>query len=290
MVGAFDLAMCMFFGLIGTTTLHLAKAMERHGIEIFDRKKTFKEKGKKPLIWFIGFGLNNTQFIWQLFGNSFAPASVYVSVFGIGLVLLLFYSVRILNEKMTKWDWIGSGLIILGTLLVGFILFNRPEVTPTINYNTFTALMIASAIVIPTIVIVSRLRRIWISLLFGLAAGACGGIDNILKHSGLQEGNWWIIGISFAIGGCAFLITQWGFANKADASKLVPAFNATYIIVPIMFEAFIITNFITQLTSLQIAALIVAIGIIIAGMIFMTAIKKWKSPPESVHDKLHDAS
>ena len=57
-----------------------------------------------------------------------------------------------------------------------------------------------------------------------------------------------------------------------------------------MFEAFIITNFITQLTPLQIAALIVAIGIIILGMIFMTAIKKWKSPPESVHNKLHDAS
>ena len=81
----------LIFGIINTLTLHLAKAMERHGIEIFSRKKSFKEKGKKPLIYIIGFILNNTIFIWQILGTTFASAAVFSSVFGLGLILLMIY-------------------------------------------------------------------------------------------------------------------------------------------------------------------------------------------------------
>ena len=67
-----------------------------------------------------------------------------------------------------------------------------------------------------------------------------------------------------------FLITQWGFANKADASKLVPAYNSAYIIMPIIFEAVIVMSAFTQITPLQVVAII----IICIGMIIMTAVKK----------------
>jgi drug/metabolite transporter (DMT)-like permease len=272
-LAAFEISMGLLFGLIGTITLHLAKAMERHGIDLFNRKMSRTEKGKKPLIWFIGFGLNNTQFIWQLIGNSFAPASVYVSVFGVGLVIVLIYSVRILKEQMTHWDWIGSGLILFGTLFVGFLLFNRPEIiAPMVNYDAFTILMIASAIILTSMIAFSYWRKKAISLFFGLAAGSCGAIDNVLKHSGIEEGNIWIIVVSFAIGFGGFLITQWGYINKADASKLVPAYNASYIIIPVLFESWIIVSIFTQITIPQ----IIGISIIILGIIFMTAIKKWK--------------
>lgn len=35
----------LLFGIINTMLLHLAKAMERYGIEIYSRKKSLKEKG-----------------------------------------------------------------------------------------------------------------------------------------------------------------------------------------------------------------------------------------------------
>lgn len=278
-MGTYEISMGLLFGLIGTITLHLAKAMERHGIDLFNRKMSREEKGKKPLIWFIGFGLNFTQSIWQLLGTAFAPASVYVSVFGMGLVIVLVYSVRILKEEMTKWDWIGSGLIIFGTVFVGFLLFNRAEViAPTINYDAFTILMISSAIILSSIILFSYLRKAAISLLFGLVAGSCGAIDNVLKHSGLQERNIWIILTSFAIGSAGFLITQWGYVNKADASKLVPAYNSSYMIIPVLFEAWIIISPFTQVTIPQ----LIAIAVIIIGIVFMTAIKKWKTGAKSV--------
>ena len=74
-----DILLGILFGLLGTCILHLAKSMERHGIEIFNTKVKLKEKGKKPAIWFIGFILNNTIFIYQLLGNYFAGAGVYSS-------------------------------------------------------------------------------------------------------------------------------------------------------------------------------------------------------------------
>ncbi|MHA1265875.1 MAG: EamA family transporter [Candidatus Helarchaeota archaeon] len=274
----FGIALGILFGLIGTATLHLAKAMERHGIELFDRKKTRAEKGKKPLIWFIGFGLNNTSPLWQFLGTMFAAASVYVSVFGMGLVITLIYSVKILKEKMTKWDWIGSGLIIAGTLFIGFLLFNRPSLeNPPVDYNAFMYIMIFSTMIFIVMIIVSYSKKIGISLFFGLVAGACGGIDNVFKHAGFKEGNLWIFFASFGIGFMGFLITQWGFANKADASKLVPAYNSTYIILPIIFESFIILSPFTQITPLQIGG----IAIIITGILCMTAIKKWRAPLDS---------
>ena len=79
----------ILFGIINTLILHLAKAMERHGIETFSKDKTLKEKGKKPTIYVIGFILNNTVFVWQIIGINFASATVFSSVFGLGLILLM---------------------------------------------------------------------------------------------------------------------------------------------------------------------------------------------------------
>ena len=121
-----------------------------------------------------------------------------------------------------------------------------------------------------------------ISLFFGLAAGTCGSIDNVWKHLGLSQGDIIVVLISFGIGGLALLITQWGFANKADASKLVPFYNSTYIIIPILFESMIIPSASTQIEPLQ----IIAIVIIIFGIFSMTAIKKWQLGDEEIKENV----
>ena len=97
---AYFIIIGLFLGLLNTCQLHLAKAMERHGIEIFSRDKSFKEKGKKPLIYIIGLILNNTLFMYAFIALSFASASVFNSVFGVGLIVLMLYSHFILKEEI----------------------------------------------------------------------------------------------------------------------------------------------------------------------------------------------
>lgn len=272
----------LIFGIINTMVLHLAKAMERHGIEIFSRKKSFKEKGKKPLIYIIGFALNNTIIIWQIIGTTFASAAVFSSVFGLGLILLIFYSHYILHEEVIKQELIGAILIIIGTTTVGILYIIEPPETGAIVYPNFFIILIIIAIVFSILISFSWKTKIGIAFIFGAVAGTLGGMDNVFKRMGLSSSNFIeafagvfrgellsiIFLISFFLGFLALILTQVGFAKGADASKLVPMYNSLYIIAPIVFELIIIENATVSI------GLILSVALIIVGIFLMNIFKK----------------
>lgn len=274
----------LIFGIINTLTLHLAKAMERHGIEIFSRKKSFKEKGKKPLIYIIGFILNNTIFIWQILGTTFASAAVFSSVFGLGLILLMIYSHFILNEEINSYELIGAILIIIGTTMVGFFYIVEPEVTGNINYVNFFIIILVMIIFFSILIGFSWKTKIAVAFIFGAVAGTMGGTDNVLKRIGLTSSNFieafagvfrleinsYIFLFSFLAGFFALILTQIGFAKGADASKLVPMYNSLYIAGPVFFELLIV-----QEATVSIG-IILSILIIIVGVFMMNIFKKSK--------------
>jgi len=273
----------LIFGIVNTLVLHLAKGMERHGIEIFSRKKSFKEKGKKPLIYIIGFALNNTVFIWQILGTSFAPAAVFSSVFGLGLVLLMLYSHYILHEEITAPELLGAILIVAGTSMVGFFYLIEPSVLePHIFYVNFFILIIVIIILFSILIGFSWKKRIAVAFIFGAVAGTLGGTDNVLKRIGLTSNNFFeaIAGIfyleldsfiflfSFLAGFFAMILTQIGFAKGADASRLVPMYNSLYIVAPVLFELIIVEG-----ASISIG-IIISIILVIAGVFLMNIFKK----------------
>ena len=274
----------LIFGIINTLTLHLAKAMERHGIEIFSRKKSFKEKGKKPLIYIIGFILNNTIIIWQILGTTFASAAVFSSVFGLGLILLMIYSHFILNEEINSYELIGAILIIIGTTMVGFFYIVEPEVTGNINYVNFFIIILVMIIFFSILIGFSWKTKIAVAFIFGAVAGTMGGTDNVLKRIGLTSSNFieafagvfrleinsYIFLFSFLAGFFALILTQIGFAKGADASKLVPMYNSLYIAGPVFFELLIV-----QEATVSIG-IILSILIIIVGVFMMNIFKKSK--------------
>lgn len=264
----------LLFGIINTSLLHIAKGMERHGIEIFSKKKTFKEKGRKPLIYIAGLILNNLTPIWQIYGNTFASATVFSSVFGLGLVVLMLYSHYILKEEITNLELIGAILIIIGTTVVGILYSIEPSVTGDFNYFNFFVLVIIISIIFSCLIGISWKKKVAIAFIFGAVAGSLGGIDNVFKRMGLSSSNFLeafagvfrlellsiLFVISFLLGLLAFLLTQIGFAKGADASKLVPMYNSMYIIAPIIFE-FIINRNATVSIWIILAAFIIIIGI-----------------------------
>ncbi|MCK4238344.1 MAG: EamA family transporter [Candidatus Lokiarchaeota archaeon] len=271
----------ILFGLFNTIQLHLAKGMERYGIDIFSRDKSLKEKGKKPLIYVIGIILNYTLFIYQILGNAFSTATVFSSVFGIGVIILMIFSKYILKEKIKKIEYIGAVLIIIGTIVVGYTLFELEIYyqdiglnQSNINWVNFIIVMIIFSGIFIVFLFISAKTTIAVSLIFGLVAGACGGIDNTLKHLGMIEGFTLhiflnpIFLLSFLSGFFAFLITQWGFAKKAKASKLVPSYNSLYILLPVFLELLIIEG--TMITPLQ----LISTFVIIIGVILMNIFKE----------------
>ncbi len=272
----------LLFGIVNTMVLHLAKAMERHGIEIFSRKKTFKQKGKKPLIYIIGFALNNTVFIWQILGTTFASAAVFSSVFGLGLILLMLYSHYILHEEIKTPELIGALLIVIGTTLIGFLYIIEPPEAGVINYPNFFILLIFISVIFTILISYSWKTKIGIALIFGAVAGTFGGMDNVFKRMGLSSSNFLeafaglfrleilsiIFVISFFLGLLALTLTQIGFAKGADASKLVPMYNSLYITGPVIFELIIIEGATVSI------GIILSIIVIIGGVFLMNIFKK----------------
>jgi drug/metabolite transporter (DMT)-like permease len=277
-----SVAIGLLFGIINTLVLHLAKSMERQGIEIFSRKKSFKEKGKKPLIYIIGFALNNTVFIWQIIGTSFASAAVFSSVFGLGLILLMFYSHYILHEEISKSKLVGAITIIIGTTMVGFFYIIEPQPIGNIIYMNFFILIIIIIVLFSILIGFSWKTKIAVAFIFGSVAGTLGGTDNVLKRIGLSSSNLievfagllrleidsFIFLFSFLSGFFAMILTQIGFAKGADASRLVPMYNSLYIAAPVVFELIIVQGAIVSI------GIILSIIIIIVGVFLMNIFKK----------------
>jgi drug/metabolite transporter (DMT)-like permease len=266
----------ILLGIADTVQLHLAKSMQRQGIEIFDqiRAKIKKEqleiegKVKKPVIYLVGLVLNNIEPVWLIVANFFhqSPALV-TSMFGIGLVVLMIYSVKVLHEPVSRREATGAVVILGGTLVLGAEAFLRPDYDEaTISTgNSYIFVAVFAAVAAVAMALASRTRNArTIGFAFGIAAGGFGGQDIIFKMLGQNAMDnvvgWLVFASSFAIAFLAFFFTQLGFARKAPASVLVPAYDTTYVLVPLLYQALLLPGFEIWWTTVLGAATVI-IGI-----------------------------
>jgi hypothetical protein len=142
----------------------------------------------------------------------------------------------------------------------------------------FLALGIWLAISLAFVIITSRSRNLsLIALAFGLLAGGLGSLDPFFKGVGQNFGGQpgilpsnaigtAIFAASFLIGFLAFLVTQVGFAKKVRASLLVPAYNAAFIGLPVLWQMLLHPGYrLTWLTG-------VGLVLILAGVAAMQAV------------------
>src|SRR5271157_658370 len=273
----------ILLGIVNTILLHLAKSMERQGIEIFDQiraalKKeqiagTIKEKLKKPVIYIVGVILNNLPPVWALLASLFGPPSLYTSMFGVGLIALLVYSRNVLKEEFHRVEIYGAISIVIGTFIIGIEgIFRTEQDMKGVN---ILGAVIASAVFISfglVLMAVSFKRGTrFLGFAFGLAAGGVGAIDPFFKAlytaNSLGLANFLALGLSFVFGFLAFAITQWGFARKAQANILVPAYNSTYILIPVIFQALLLPGFDIYIST------IIGLALITLGIVLMRAFK-----------------
>ncbi|MCS7011187.1 MAG: hypothetical protein N2049_03480 [Anaerolineales bacterium] len=278
-----NIPLVLLLGIISTIQTHLAKALERQGIEVFDQIKAKLQRNglpvegglKKPVIYTMGLILNNTLFIWSTLAQPYGPPALFSSVFGIGLVFLMVYASTVLKEQINRREIAGAAAIILGTLAIGYENITRATTLDRFNMNLtsfFLALSAWLTFSIVFIVIANRSRDLrLIAVAFGLLSGGLGSLDPFLKgvgqnyggQSGILPSNVLggvIFASSFVIGFLAFLVTQIGFAKKVRASLLVPAYNAAFIALPVFWQLILLPDY--HLTWLTLASL----GLILYGV------------------------
>jgi drug/metabolite transporter (DMT)-like permease len=279
-----NIPLAILIGLISTTQLHLAKALERQGIEIFDQlrvriKQTsehFEGGVKKPIIYTIGVVLNNTIFFYAIIAQRYAPPAIYTSMFGVGLIFLMLYAWKVLGERITLQHGLGSVAIIIGTLVLGVENILHQDVDRFDMSLTPTFILVVVFITLGIVAMISSTRTNRSHLIagvFGIFCGGYGSLDPFLKGiaqniRGQPEwipGSWqgWAVFLpSFVIGFLSFALTQVAFAKKAPASVFVPIYNASYILLPLILQVILLPTYtLYWSTFLGIALIILGIAL-----------------------------
>ena len=279
--------LAMVLGIIGTVTIHLAKCFQRQGIHTFHQSLKNLSNGKKPhrsKTYMKGVILANSAFFFVIIANRLAPPSYYTSMFGFGLVVLMVYSDKVLKEPIRTREYIGTAILVVGTVALGVENIRNPlEDFSIINYHlVWITLGIFLLISGPLLIFsLKKDNHILIGVIFGLITGATASMDPFFKGIGQHLGGtpgfipsvpigWFYFIISFAFSTTQFLLTQLGFLRRAHASVLVPIHNTAYIIFPILIQQVAVPNYsITMLTG-------VGLGLIIFGASLLHPLNKQK--------------
>lgn len=277
-------------GIVSTTQNHLAKAMERQGIEIFDLIRarirrdgpTTPIKHGIPWIYVLGLVLNHTVFVYHLLVVPLGGTpALYTSMYGMGLIALLIYSTRVIQEKMGRLELSGAIAILLGTLAIGIEGIYRPPLDLGQIDPHPLLLALGSLFLGCVVLVVGGLNSgspKALGLLFGLCAGTIGSLDPFLKGVAQAAGGgnnllpgsrtgWIILVASFLIGELSFVITQWGYIRRARANILVPALNCSYVAVPVILQALLLPGYTLYWST------ILGLGAIMGGIVLMRGIR-----------------
>jgi hypothetical protein len=254
----------ILLGIASTTQTHLAKALERQGIETWDlirarfQRTEIEGKVRKPLIYVVGLTLNHTTFIYHLFVAPLGgTTALYTGMYGMGMIALLLYSTQVMAEKITRLELAGAVAILLGTLTIGLEGISRPALNMgrmDLGSTVVAVLLLLGLCLVLIVVGLKNGTPKLIGLVFGLSAGVCGSLDPFLKGVGQTAGGggpftpgsiggWVVLGSSFIVGEAAVLITQWGFYRRARANLLVPAHNCTYVAVPVALQVLLLPGY-----------------------------------------------
>jgi len=248
----------MLFGIIGSIQLHIAKALQSQGVKTLEllklspggknpEKLRYDGKIHKSKHYIAGLILSNTGFIWIILANRYAPSSYFTSMFGLGLIFLILYADKIMGEHVPTGVYIGSGILLIGTLLIGYDGIRHDHITMTrIDYNIVVIIAVIFLVLSTVFILITPGRkRELITVAGGFLAGGLSCFDPIFKGLGQHKGDvagflptdtlGWIFFISSLIFTTyAFILTQWSFSHKARVSLFVPVFNSVYIILPIL--------------------------------------------------------
>jgi len=259
----------LILGIVNTLAIHFAKVMQRYGIQaVTGRSKSVRLK----LIYWAGFMLTNTSFIWIMIANEYAAPSYATSMFGLGIIALMITSRIVLKEQLTKRHFTGAFILVIGTLVLGYDGITQPITSLSdINLSTVWLFIGVFLVGVFTALLLSlRGKSTWlIGVTFGIVAGGLGGLDPVLKGIGQQFGG--IVGLlpqnpegrlpfvlSFFFGSGAFFTVQWGFHRRADASVIAPFHAALYVLMPQLVQLLAMPGY--SLTHLRLAGMLVTTG------------------------------
>jgi drug/metabolite transporter (DMT)-like permease len=262
----------LLLGALAALCMNLGKGVQKMKVKVLGRGRLmFRPPHRRDLgIWALGAsGSIIATVLYSLALKYTDKSSLVTSLNGLGLLGLVFFAWLVLKEPMGPREWLGAGLVVAGTAVMGYLDQPLPA-GQNYDLGSFLRLvLILAAVWLPLALLALRVVRLH-GLAFGAIVGNLIAVGMILGDMALVKSQGDFFGqfrnpYPYAAIGCtlsAFALTQFAFW-RASALAVVPTINSFMILVPLLLEYF---TFGTVLRPVQYLSAV----IIVAGVILLT--------------------
>ncbi|MHA1910225.1 MAG: DMT family transporter [Candidatus Kariarchaeaceae archaeon] len=297
----------MVLALIGYTVINLGLVLEKKGLDSQSKilETSFSSNVSNFLsnkTWLLGFLGTVVGTLVSYVALVFAPITVIQVFLGVGLCFLALFSFFLLNEKLSKFELLGIGIIVVGVALLSSIantfetaendlealksLINSEESIFFVTLLTFAQIFLWFT--------GKKKRNVITGINFGLISGVSaglaqlymkgiiGGLNDYLKSpSELTYLMWLLLMVVFLT--ISFLTLQMGF-QYAAATHVAPLFNISALIIPVIGGGVIYKEWSTLSTNETIIA-ITSLCIVSIGVFLLSVMSNLKETKASLEDE-----
>ncbi len=289
-----NLALGLFIGISAGAMFSIGTALQKKAAATLPKIET--QSGKQNIknflsnkIWLLGWILTTVQWYVALLAMPLLPLSLFSSLMGVNLTILVVFSYFYLKEPIKGRELGGIIAIILGVILLGLTTQEQAGTIslaamlvyignfPAISYT----IVLFIGVCIPIMFTRSR-KYAYGDIAFGLATGflmAIGQIYSKAFMSGFAEGEdllatantfiWWIWILLLAVGNLGNMITmQFGF-QKGKAVVVATLAQVTGLVAGVV-GGIVIFNEWGGVVSWILALKMVAVGAILVGIVILS--------------------
>ncbi|MHA1913909.1 MAG: DMT family transporter [Promethearchaeota archaeon] len=261
----------VILGFIGYSSLYLGKCLQKHGVDGFKNQGKVSVKNRHGGIWIFGIFLASIHMFIQWTALFFAPINLIAPIEGLGLIVLVIFSYYFLKENVSKNQLIGISVIIIGTVFITFFNTNPSEVAFS-SFEMVPFLILSICIIIIELIAVIIGRKTGFKkqgLILAITAGSFMGLQTVTKRiTAIPSATLSLIFvfITFGFAIITLLTTQYAFI-KAKANLVVPSFTSASIIIAVLTSSLSLSEVLVEMQ-------LVGFGLILLGVIFLTAFSK----------------
>jgi drug/metabolite transporter (DMT)-like permease len=260
----------LLMGTLAALCLNLGKGIQKMKVKVLGQGRAmFSPEHRRDFrIWLFGALLTTSATGLFSVALKFTDKSSLVSALnGVGLLGLVFFAWLKLKEPMGIREWVGAGLVVIGTTVMGYMDQPLPQGQSYALASFLHILAILAAIFLPLALLALKKVRLH-GLVFGAIVGTLIGIAMILGDMALVKAQGSLLGqlqnpypyAALFCAASALALTQFAFW-RATALAVVPTINSFIILVPVLVEYF---TFGTVLQPAQyLAVLLIVLGVVL---------------------------
>ncbi|MCX6570451.1 MAG: DMT family transporter [Candidatus Aminicenantes bacterium] len=289
-----NLPLGLFIGILAGAMFSIGTVLQKKAAAVLPKieSQTGKQNIKNFLsnkTWLMGVILTTAQWYIALLAIPLLPLSLFSSLMGVNLAILVVLSYFYLKEPVKRMELIGIAAIITGVVVLGLTAQKRAgkiTFTEMIAYFNkpravfYTLLLIVSVVVA---IVYSRTKGYAHGdIAFGLAAGfllAIGQIYSKAFMSGFNEGQslfiaattfmWWIFILLLAIGNMGNMVTMQFGLQKGKAVVVATLAQVTGLVGGVLGGVIIFNEWgglVPEIVGLKIGA----VTAILAGVMILS--------------------